>query len=118
MTSEHGHASRSTTSVLLAGAVHGEGFAEDASGGGGKVEALEFVFAGEGHIGDVAAGTGFTGDAFAEVIDDDVVEARAAGRIANIVTFLLIDAVENFDEVEDTDFKAGFLEQFAGNTFL
>jgi hypothetical protein len=97
---------------------------EDAQGGFGEAEAVEFVFAGEFEGGDVAGGEVFAADAFAEIVGDYVVKTRAArfawGEVARYVGIVAFvdDAVENFDEFADADFEAGFFEDFAGDSFL
>ena len=79
---------------------------------------VQFVFACEGHIGHVAAGPRFAGNTFAKVINDDVVEARPARIAAGTRILSREDAVENLDDVQDTDFQGGFLEEFAGDAGL
>lgn len=103
---------------IVTDTVHGEGFVEDARGGGGEVKLLEFVFAREGNVSDVTGSPRFAGDAFAKVIDDDVMEAGAARRIAELVAILAENAIKDFDDIEDADFEAGFFQHLAGDALL
>src|SRR5208282_4215309 len=93
---------------------HGEGFFEDARGDGSEVEGFELVFGGPGDVGDVAAGAGFAGNAFAEVIHNHKVVARASVVFSRLAE----DAFKDLDQFEDADAQAGFLFEFAAGAFF
>ena len=79
-------------------------------------------FRDEGDFGDVAGGARLAADAFAEVIEDDVVIARPCGSAAGNAarrTFaggrIRENSVEGFDQFDYPHGQAGLFLQFAGH---
>ena len=82
----------------------------------------EFVFRSERNVGNITTGFGFAIDALAKVVDDHVMKARAfflcvAGRLrefaARRVGFVLINAIEDLDHLDDSHRQPGLFLQFA-----
>jgi len=103
---------------VLTGAVHGEGFFQDASGGFGELVVCEFGFGGVGDLGDVTAGAGFAGNSLAEIIDNDKVKLGGPWSGGGFVGVVVVDAVKNFDQIQDTYLQTCFFQQFTGNPLL
>src|SRR5713226_7201540 len=99
-------------------AVHGKGFFQDAGGSFRQLELRKFVFPRKCKVGNIAACARFAADAFAQIVSDDVVEARFFLVLSASGTVLPIDAVENFNQFENTNLDSRFFEQFASDAFL
>jgi hypothetical protein len=98
----------------LARGGHGEGFFEDAGGGGGQMVGFQFVFGGPGNVGDVAAGARLAGDSFAEVVEDDEVVAR----VRVVVARLAENPFEHLDEFHNADAQARFFFHLAASALF
>jgi hypothetical protein len=79
---------------------------------------FQFVFASKRNIGDVATGTSLSRNAFAEIIDDHIVEPWPLGGAPSPFSRLHVDAIENLNEIEDPHVQSSFLQQFPGDTGL
>jgi len=108
--------------LLAAGGGHGEGFFENARGRGRKVVGGEIGLGRPGDVGHVAAGAGFTGDAFTQVIHDDKVEARARAVFSRLapgfMPWFIEDALEHFNQFDYADPQASLFFQFAARALF
>jgi len=79
---------------------------------------VEFVFAGEGDIGDIAASAGFAGETFAKIVDNHVMKPRSSDNVLVKQGFSGKNPIEDLDHIQDANLEIGFLEQLASNTLL
>lgn len=102
----------------VAVASHREGLLKNARGGFCQVIPGEFVLCREDDIGHIAAGARFAADSFAKIVRDNEMESRLGFRSIRSRVILRKDAVEDFDEVQDADFEAGFFAEFTRHALL
>jgi hypothetical protein len=74
------------------------------------VKSDEFLFAGQRHIGDVAASAKFAASALAKIVGNDVVEARSFDGLPAGDPVVLINPVKHFDQFENANFEPRFFE--------
>src|ERR1700722_14945702 len=108
--------------------MHLECFSQDARRGFGQSIVYELIFRRERHIGYVAPGFRFAIDPFAQIIDDDVMKSRplflrrrarwSLRLTTGGTSFVLINAIENLDHLDDAHRKPSLLLQFAYDTLL
>src|ERR1700741_1978688 len=96
-------------------AIHGERFLQNARGGFRKMKSGEFLFAGESNIGYVASGTGFTSEAFTEIIHNHKVKSRPVLPFHAGCPIIHENSVEHFDHVENANFDSRFFQQLASD---
>ena len=99
-------------------AIHFESALQNARSGRRQLESVQLLFAGKGDVGHVAGWRWFSADAFAKIIDDNVVIFWPGYGAATAKRGLDEDAVEHFDQVEHTHLQPSLFQQFAGNTRL
>ena len=71
---------------------------------------MEFVFCGVNEIRDIAAGVRFPGDTFTKIIDDHIMKTRALECAAASIGLINIDAVKDFDHLQDANLQSGFFQ--------
>src|SRR6266581_389940 len=75
----------------------------------------KLIFTRKSHFSDIAACTGFAADAFAEIIRNDIVEARSFFLLPAGGAVFQVNPVEYFNQLKDADFDPRFFQQFASD---
>jgi hypothetical protein len=78
----------------------------------------ELVFASKRYIRDVAPGARLTTDAFAEIVDNNVVKAGTLLSPLRYRSIIRVNPVEHLNQFEDAYRNASFFEQLASDSMF